>query len=139
MSDEEPSVLRFDANRDSADLDERVRCSRCGKLIFMHATRCGRCGLHVSGRGLGGFGVDSGFGGVGFSGDAVVVGGGDCGCAADCDCARVPLNFGSANVGEARLSFAATVRYRINGRSCLRCRLLYTHCEFAPCSWSGTS
>jgi hypothetical protein len=49
MTDEEPSILRFNANRDSAESDERVRCPRCGKWIYMHDTRCEHCGLHFQG------------------------------------------------------------------------------------------
>lgn len=49
MTNEEPSILRFDTNRDSAGNDERVRCPRCGKWILMHATRCEHCGLHFQG------------------------------------------------------------------------------------------
>jgi hypothetical protein len=39
----------LDENRDSAGNDERVRCSRRGKWILMHDTRCKHCGLHFQG------------------------------------------------------------------------------------------
>jgi hypothetical protein len=139
MDDEEPSIIRFDANRDSADSDEQVRCPRCNKWIVMHDTRGEHCGLHFQGEAWEFSPSTRGVGGGGCSGDATVVGGGDCGCDAPCDCARLLVNAGSGNVGDGRLSFAGFVRYGVDGRSCPRCRLPYRHCEFAPCFWRGTS
>lgn len=47
--DEEPSIINFEASRESAESDMLVRCPRCNKLVFMHDVRCEHCGIHFHG------------------------------------------------------------------------------------------
>jgi len=47
--DDDPKIISFEANRDSADFDQYVRCCRCNKRIFMHDHRCEHCGLNFDG------------------------------------------------------------------------------------------
>ncbi len=45
----EPPILKFDEHRESASDDTRVRCPKCGSLIFMHSMRCEHCGIYFEG------------------------------------------------------------------------------------------
>lgn len=47
--DDDPPILKFDEHCDAAAEDTRVRCPKCRKRIFMHATQCEYCGIHFEG------------------------------------------------------------------------------------------
>lgn len=49
MDDDEPPITKFDADRAADDLDTQVRCPRCNKRMFMHATRCPHCSVNFNG------------------------------------------------------------------------------------------
>ena len=43
------SIINFEQNRKSAEADNRARCARCKKFIFMHDVKCEHCGMHFNG------------------------------------------------------------------------------------------
>ena len=47
--DDDGSIINFERHRESAAADNRVRCPRCKKFIFMHDVKCEHCGMHFIG------------------------------------------------------------------------------------------
>ena len=46
---DDPPVLEFEEHREEAASDNRVRCPKCNKRIYMHETRCPYCVIHFEG------------------------------------------------------------------------------------------